>query len=68
MKEYSNEIMNCVRQNLGLEKDDTSKDDYINNMSKSEVLNRVATWNGLIRYGETIKGWVKDIYNVELED
>ena len=64
---YSEEIMEAVRQNLGLEEDDTSMDDRIVKMSRGEVLNRVATWNNLIGYGDTIRNWVENIYGVLLE-
>ena len=53
--EYKEYIMEQIRQNLSLEADDNSKDDFINNMPKSEVLNRLCNWNGLINYGSTIR-------------
>lgn len=66
MDKYSKEIMVAVRQNLGLEEDDESKDAEIMEMDKDEILDKVATWNGLLGYGNTIKTWVEDIYNVAL--
>jgi hypothetical protein len=60
------EILGYVRQNLGIEKDDTSKDDLINEMDNAEILDRVATWNNLIRYGGTIIDWVERVFDVQL--
>ena len=64
---YPEYIMQYVRLNLGLKGNDTSKDELINNMTKKEVLDRVCNWNGLIDYGGQVKGWIEDIYDVELE-
>lgn len=66
--EYSTYVMRCVRQNLGLEADDESEDNEIYEMSKSEILNSVCTWNNLINYGDTIKSWVRQVYGVKLDE
>ncbi len=63
---YTIYIMDCVRQNLGLEAGDTSQDARIENMPRDEVLDMVSTWNNLIGYGNSIRKWVKDIYGVSL--
>lgn len=68
MNKYDTNIMGALRQNLGLKADDVSKDQLINTMSKDEVLDRVATWNGLLGYGYTIKSWVERIYGIMLLD
>lgn len=68
MEKYSDEIMEACRQRRGLEEDDESQDDEIMAMDKSEVLDEVATWEGLLGYGDTIKSWVEDIYGIELND
>lgn len=68
MNKYPPYIMKHVRENLGLEENDSSRDKEINKMSKLEVLDKVATWNGLIGYGYTISKWVQDIYGIELEN
>lgn len=65
---YPDYIMTCVRQNLGLEARDTSLDEKIMKMTKSEVFDRVCEWGGLIHYGSTIEQWIEDIYNIELPD
>lgn len=65
---YPEHIMECVRQNLGLERFDAHKDEYINRLSPDEVFNRVCDWNGLIGYAPLIKIWIEDIYKVNLDD
>lgn len=63
---YSEEIMEYVRQRLGLEKYDCSRDKEINLMSSDEVLDHVCNWNGLLGYTDTIKSWIRDIYDINL--
>ena len=66
-KKYPEYIMSYVRQNMGLDSDDTSKDDLINSMDKEDVFDRVLNWNGIIGYAGQIKGWIEEIYGIELE-
>lgn len=63
---YSESIMECVRQRLGLEKYDDSRDEEINCLSPDEILDHVCNWNGLIGYASTIKSWIGDIYKLKL--
>ncbi len=63
---YPNNIMEIVRQHLGLEDSDTSRDVEINGMSPNSVFAHVLEWEGIIGYQYTIPGWIKDIYGVEL--
>lgn len=65
---YPENIIGDIRENLDVKRDDESKDYTIMNMSKSEVLERVCVWNGLIGYDDTIKNWIESIYGVELKD
>jgi hypothetical protein len=58
--------MKAVRQNLGLDEQDTTMDNRINSMSHDEILDCVTEWEGLIHYGPTIKQWIQDIYHVKL--
>ena len=67
MNKYFDSIMEDVRQNLGLEADDTSKDDEISEMSRDEILDRVCEWNGLIGYGSTVREWVENIWVNDLD-
>ncbi len=64
---YNNSIMERVRQHLGLEEYDTSRDGEINRMSHDAVLDHVLEWEGIIGYGYQIRGWVENIYGVKLE-
>lgn len=65
-KYYPDNIMQDLRQRRGLKADDTSEDIEILKMNKSKVLNEIATWNGLINYGDVIIKWIEQIYNIEL--
>lgn len=64
---YAEWIYKAVRQNLGLELDDTSQDDEINAMSKQEIFERYLTWQGIIGYSNRIISLIETIYNVELD-
>ena len=64
---YPENIMCMVRQYMGLEPDDEKYDDEILSMKPSEVLGMVCEWEGLIGYGEVIREWIKDIYDVDLD-
>lgn len=68
MKKYFDSIMEDVRQNLGLEADDTSRDDEINEKTRLEVLDHVCTWHGLIGFSDIICEWIEDIWGVDLDD
>lgn len=66
LQKYPEHLVNKVRQNLDLEKGDTSMDDTILNFTRSTFLNRVLLWEGFIGYGTTIREWVGDVYGIEL--
>lgn len=65
---YSESIMEYVRQRLGLEKYDDSRDKEINELSPNEAFEHVCEWNGLCGYSNTIKSWIRDIYKLELNN
>lgn len=44
MKTYSEDVMRALRQSLGLDADDTSKDKEIMEMPWEEVFERYLTW------------------------
>lgn len=68
-KRLDGKILGDIRENLGLDdREDTSKDNRINSMDCSELLDRVASWNNLIGYGGYIKKWVEEIYNIKLDN
>ena len=64
---YPEHIMQYVRQSICTDKYDDAMDEEINKMSPSEVFERVCNWNGLIKYADIIKGWVWDIFKVDLD-
>ena len=59
-------ILKTLRASLGLDEDDTSKDNIINNMSKFELLEHVCNYEGLINYAGVILGWINAIYDMNL--
>lgn len=68
-EKYPQHIIGYVRQRLDLEVDDTSADEEIYNMSSNEVFKHVVNWNGLLGgYDLTIKGWIRSIYKVDLNE
>lgn len=68
MNIYPEYVMKNVRQNLGLEPDDTSMDSEINDMSKREVFARCLEWEGIIGYEYKILSLVSEIFGVDLMD
>lgn len=64
---YPDYIVEAVRQNLGLDYSDDSKDDEINQMNPDEVLERYWTWNGIIGYADQMKESIADIYGIDFE-
>lgn len=66
---YSEEVMRYLRQRRGLDEYDLKEDEDINSMSSNEVFEEVLEWNGLLgTYADKIKDWIKDIYNINLND
>lgn len=63
---YPEYIMQDVRYNIGLDEDDTSRDEEIMSMPRDKVLNHVMEYDGLINYGVKVHDWVEDIYGVDL--
>lgn len=66
---YPNYIMEDLRRRCGLGPSNTSRDDCFNSWSKSRVLDEVAAWNGLLGgWGSEIKGWIRAIYGIDLDE
>ena len=66
---YSEKIMQAVRQDFfGLEENDTSMDDKINQMDRIDVLSSYLCWNGIIGYTGTILDAVENIYERSLDE
>ena len=66
MAKYSEIVMQNVRENMGLEMNDTSHDKFIETLGRHEVLDRFLTWEGIIGYTDKIEDAISDIYNVNL--
>lgn len=64
---YSETIMRTLRQRFDLESDDTSKDVLINSQTPFEVLGSLLEWEGIIGYEYIIAGWVRELYDFDLE-
>ena len=63
----SQHIIRDIRENLGVDPNDTSKDDEINRMSLGEIFSRWCEWNGLINWSGTLKTVILDIYGIDIE-
>lgn len=65
---FSESVMELLRQRLGLEEDDTSRDNEINSYSMNEAFDEVLIWNGIIGYGNEIRSLIDDIYGLCIDD
>lgn len=69
MDKYIDEVMEAVRQRMGLEEDDESADEEIMQMDRSKVFKEYCLWNGLLgSWHDTLLEVVENIYDVELEE
>jgi len=65
---YPEGIIRYLRQRKGLNVDDTHLDEHFQSMSPSHVFSEILEWNGLLGgWDFTIKGWIKDIYGIDLD-
>lgn len=64
---YPDHIMKTLRQRLGLDEDDTSRDDFINIYSPSEAFEEMLNWEGILGYAGTIKYWIESIYGIDID-
>jgi hypothetical protein len=65
---YPEHVMKAVRGRLGYDEEDIAADTEINEMSADEVFEALVAWTlGYSSWADTIKNWVSDIYNVQLE-
>lgn len=66
---YPEYIMEYLRQRNDLDEYDISEDAELNKLEPCRVFSEVCKWNGLTGgYAEEIKGWIKDIYKVDLDE
>ena len=66
--EYPEYILKDLRQREGYDENDSSHDEWLNEMEPDDAFDEVCTWNGLIRYGGVIRGWIKAIYGIDFDD
>lgn len=66
-EKISLDIIMCVRENLGVDPEDTSKDDKISMMSHNEIFDMWCEWNGFINCSEWFKRVVGNIYGINIE-
>ena len=59
---YPDNIMRNVRQALGLEPDDMSMNEEINDMDQIDVFDKWLQWEGILGYANTIKDAVDNIF------
>ena len=65
---YPEYIMKKVRQRIGVEPNDNSKDEEIEIMSPGEIIDAVLEWEGIIGYTEFIVDLVFDVYGFDKEN
>lgn len=66
---YGSEVMETVRQCLGLEEDDMSEESYIMAMDKKDVFRKYCEWNGLLgSWSEKLLNIVEEIYGIQIGD
>ena len=66
-EKINSDIIRDVRGNLGVEPDDTSKDEMINTMSLDEIFSRWCEWNGYINLSREFKRVIGNIYGRDIE-
>ena len=62
MTKYSYTIMKRVRQRLGLDENDTSRDAEIESMSGYEILDHYLKWEGISGYTHNIIRVVREAF------
>lgn len=60
-------VKQILRQRLGLEPTDSSRDKELEIMSNREIFDECLRWEGIIGYGDRIISMVEDIFGVTLE-
>lgn len=65
---FPERIVKVVRQTMGLDADDYTRDREIACMSHREVFDAWLTWDGIIGYTEVILDTIEEIYKITLEE
>lgn len=63
---YPENILKDLRKRASLDENDTSLDEHFNKMRKDAVFEEVLRWQGISGWGGLIRGWIQDIYGVDL--
>lgn len=61
------DIIRDVGQYLGVDQDDISRDDVINEMHPNEIFYKWCEWNGYVSCSEKFKRVVGNIYGIDIE-
>ena len=66
---YNDEIMRAVRQNMGLDENDTSSDEKIMEMDKRDIFKKYCIWHGLMgNWFDILLNVVENIYDIKLNE
>lgn len=69
MDKYNDDVMKAVRQSLGLDENNTSRDSDIMQMCKKDVFKHYCLWNGLLGcYYQYLLEAVESIFDVKLSE
>lgn len=69
VERYPEYILRYLRMRCGMDEADTSRDDYFQSLDHNSVFSEVLQWKGLLGgWDVSIKGWILDIYGVDLDD
>ena len=60
-------VKQILRQRLGLEPTDTSRDKELEIMSNREIFDECLRWEGIIGYGDHIISMIEDVFDITLE-
>lgn len=69
LENYPEYILLKLRKRWGLEENDNSRDSLFQAMKPDCVFSEVLSWEGLLGgWDVQIKGWIRDIYGVDLNE
>ena len=65
---YPDNIMEILRQRVGLDEDDTSRDDELQTLTPVEALDECLSWEGIEEYTDWILDIIRDTFKVKLKN
>ena len=65
-QKYPDNIMEILRQRVGLDEDDTSRDDELQTLTPVEALDECLSWEGIDGYTSWILNVIRDTFKVKL--